>query len=323
MNKKLNVVIIGAGNIASGYDYPASRLVLTHAHAIGISKSYRLLGFCDVNSDRAKEAALKWKTKVITDIENLDSKPDIICCAVPDDNHFDILKKCCEYDTIKAVICEKPITKSSLQAKYLVDVYKQKGIPLWVNYTRRFLNEFVELKNWIENAGNLITANCFYGKGIFHNCSHMINILEFLVGFLELSSTGNVLYDYFEDDPSVEFQLKTKTGKIFFYPVPCSIVTVFEFDLIFSFGRIKYSDATGLIEYYVIAESPIYKNELNYILYKSVKVMNGAALQNLYENIYATLNSQEKNCSSGETAYRTVCLCEKIRRDTMENKDES
>ena len=42
-------VIIGAGNIAAGFDSPKSEKVLTHAHAITLHPDFELLGF--INSD--------------------------------------------------------------------------------------------------------------------------------------------------------------------------------------------------------------------------------------------------------------------------------
>ena len=40
-------VIIGAGNIAAGFDSPKSEKVLTHAHAILLHPDFELLGFYD------------------------------------------------------------------------------------------------------------------------------------------------------------------------------------------------------------------------------------------------------------------------------------
>lgn len=305
-------MIIGAGNIASGYDELSNNQVLTHAHAIRQLSKFNLLGFYDIDEKKARVAAVKWKTKVIHNLNSIQKDIDIICCAVPDEFHYSVLKEISTFSELKAVICEKPITKTAIQAKELVDLYNKKNIPLFVNYTRRFMPEFVELKEWIERSGRLIVGNCFYGKGVCHNCSHMLNILELFWKNLKVLSVGNILYDYFEDDPSVAFVLKTDSGEIFFHPIDCKIATVFEFDLFFESGRVKYSDAEGAIDYYNIQESAVYTNQLNYVLQKSIKIDRTKALMNLYKNVYDVLNMKHEVISAGMDAYRTICLCENV-----------
>lgn len=305
-------MIIGAGNIASGYDEVSSVQILTHAHAIKQSLVFNLLGFYDINRKNAETAALKWGTKAIYDLNSIQQNIDIVCCAVPDEFHYSVLKMICSLSELKAVICEKPITKKAMQAKELVDLYDKKGIPLVVNYTRRFLPEFAELKKWIERSGRLIVGNCYYGKGVVHNCSHMLNIMELFWDNLEVLSAGNILYDYFKKDPSADFIMKAGSGKLYFHTIDCNIVTVFEFDLLFEGGRVKYSDADGTIDYYIVEESAVYMDELNYILEKSVKIDRTSALKNLYQNVYDVLNMKQEALSTGMDAYRTLCLCEDI-----------
>lgn len=312
MKKIYNVVIIGAGNIASEYDDASSTQILTHAHAVKQLSKFNLLGFYDVDKKKAKAAAVKWKTKVIYNLNSIQKNIDIVCCAVPDEFHYSVLKEISTFSVLKAVICEKPIAKKVIQAKELVDLYSKKDIPLFVNYTRRFMPEFMELKKWVEQSGRLIVGNCFYGKGVCHNCSHMLNILELFWKDIKVLSVDNFLYDYFEDDPSVTFVLEAGSGKIYFYPIDCKIATVFEFDLFFEGGRVKYSDAEGIIEYYKIQESAVYTNELNYTLEKRIKLERTEAMLNLYKNVYNVLNLKKEVISTGMDAYRTICLCESI-----------
>ena len=317
---RYNVVIIGAGNIASGYDDILSPRILTHAHALKTLAFFNFLGFYDIDERRAEAAAQKWGVEKIDSLENIQKEIDIICCAAPDEFHYEILKKVSVFSSLKAVICEKPITRKTYQAKELVKLYKEKNIPLFVNYTRRFLGEFTELKHWISRAGSLIVGNCYYGKGVFHNCSHMINILEYILADLELLSTDFMLYDFFEEDPSINFVLKNESSKIYFHPIDCNIATVFEFDLFFENGRVRYSDHEGSIDYYQIKKSSVYSGELNYLLDRRIKIKWDLALLNLYKNVYDAICNQSEVCSDGEEAYKTISLCEKITKKVTEKK---
>lgn len=317
-----NVLIIGAGKIASGYDTPMQDKILTHAHALVLATDFNLLGFYDVDQQKAEIAAKKWGVGVIRDLASIKNQVDVVCCAVPDEFHYDIMKRIIELPRLKMAICEKPITRNLVQAQEMVELYKRREIPLIVNYTRRFLNEFIELKNWINEAGDLKVGNCFYGKGVFHNCSHMINTLEYLFGELEFLQTNYMMYDYFQDDPSVSFILKRNSANIYFHPIECNIVTVFEFDLLFAKGRIKYSDAEGKIKYYKVDESEIYDNELNYVLERIVEIDWNSALTTLYKNVGDVLRKQVRMHSSGEDAYKTICICDKVKKDAMVKNDE-
>ena len=61
--KIYRVGIIGAGQIAGGYDDLNSEDVLTHAHAFNDNPQIDFIGFYDINSNKAKEMAKKWETK--------------------------------------------------------------------------------------------------------------------------------------------------------------------------------------------------------------------------------------------------------------------
>ena len=54
-----NVLIVGAGDIGSGFDNPNSTEVLTHAHAFVKHEGFNLIGFVEPNKGVALNAAKK------------------------------------------------------------------------------------------------------------------------------------------------------------------------------------------------------------------------------------------------------------------------
>ncbi len=313
------VLIIGAGNIASGYDQPNSEWILTHAHAIKCNNMFSLVGFYDVDRVKAEDAAKKWNTIAIDDLEMIKDSVDVVCCAVPDNLHYDVMKELYNWNNLQVIICEKPITNKLCSARELSNLYLESDKEVIVNYSRRYIDEFIEVKEWIVNkAGKLTVGTCLYGKGIIHNCSHMINLLHFLFGRIEIDYIGRHFYDYNEDDPSVDFSVKAKEGKIYFHPIPCNNVTVFEFDLCFEKVRIKYDDTDGYIKYYVVEESD--EGELNYCLRKTVSINRSNALVNLYTNVYNVLEKKEKPKANMEDAVEALQVCYQIKERVLTEK---
>lgn len=316
--KKWNVLIIGAGNIASGYDDIKCDRVLSHAHAITLSEHFELFGFYDLNYQKAKAAAQKWRVKAFQSLDGLEDEIDIVCCAVPDEYHYEVMKNVAGWKNLKAIICEKPLARNLIHGNEIMQLYKEKKIPIFVNYSRRYLRQFREAKEWIRyNAGDLLVGNCFYGKGTIHNCSHFVNILQFLLGDLEIVSTGDYIDDFFEDDKSREFVLRYNEKKIFFHPIPCNNVTVFEFDIMFTNGRIRYSDEEQCIKYYTVAESSIYQGEQNYVLKSVVKLNPSEAMKELYENVRLFMSNKEDILSDVYSAYDTLNICSKIAQEVI------
>lgn len=311
---KYKVAIVGAGNIASGYDEPSSMCVLTHAHAILNSESFELAGFHDIDKEKMALASKKWHTRELKTMDDVEREADIVCVAVPDQTHFDILQKCADFHHIKAVIAEKPITKTLYQAKEVVKLYGQIQIPVFVNYSRRYTDAFISLKQWIEEKGGcFISGSCYYGKGLHHNCSHLINIMDYLFGNLEVCAVGNIMYDYFDDDPSIEFRLEHHGAPLCFYPIPCKKVTVFEFDLFFENGRVRYLGEGEQIEYYNIAESDIYAGEMNYKHIKDSFIDLSSPMNGLYKNVSQVLSGKSPIACDLIEAERTLSVCEAIR----------
>ena len=68
-NKVFNVLIIGAGQIGSGFDNPESKLVLTHANAFTKHNGFNIIGFVDSNKLVADKAAKKWSVLSFSSIE--------------------------------------------------------------------------------------------------------------------------------------------------------------------------------------------------------------------------------------------------------------
>lgn len=152
--EKTKVGIIGCGGIANGKHMPAlSRL-----------NCVEIVAFCDIIEERAKEAAEKYGVpgaRVYTDYKELlkDESIEAVHVCTPNRSHSFITIDALESG--KNVLCEKPMAKTSAEAKAMVDAAKRTGKILSIGYQSRYRPDSLYLKKVCEN-GDL--GEIYYAK---------------------------------------------------------------------------------------------------------------------------------------------------------------
>lgn len=316
------VGIIGAGMIAAGYDDPNSENILTHAHAVGINNKTELIGFFDVNKEKSNAAANKWKALVFESIHDLVKECDIVCCATPDQLHYDTLKAILlSPEELRAIICEKPIATNLMQATQIIRDYSSLGIPVVVNYTRRFLGGFGTLKDIVGNLGKFILGNCYYGKGLLHNGSHMVNLVDYIIGITGYKKLCTIeqVNDFYEKDPSIAFFLEFgDDARLFFHVIPNTITSVFQFELFFEKGKLLYDSTLEQVKVYEVKEWEKYPGYTHYKEIGIIKTDRSEAMVNLYEDVINVISNGSKSKSDGESAVETLRICDAVRTNVKE-----
>lgn len=309
-------VIIGAGNIAAGFDSPESEKILTHAHALLKHPDFELLGFYDTDEKKALGAAERWGGRAYADIESAVKNADVVCCCVPDRFHREILRKIAQFQP-KIVIAEKPLTATYQEAKEIQDLYEGK-IPLVVNYSRRFLKEFQFLKSEINSYGKFLKGVGYYGKGILHNGSHMIDILRFLLGEVEETKIlGTPIFDFEFCDPSCDVLLKIQRKNFYMMAIDCRAVTIFEMELFFTRARVRIINGGEKIEIYRVEASDNYTGYENYLLQEERVVDYSQAMMRLMENVSGFLKQEQQlNCTLKD-GLDVLKICMTIRGETI------
>lgn len=320
MKAPFNVLIIGAGKIGAFFDKPSSKNILTHAHAFTSIKNFHLLGFVNRNPEKAKHAAAVWKSKVFSsikqafDTENI----DVVCIATPDETHYDILQQISNYK-MRLVFLEKPIATNIDQADTIRQIFKRKQIPILLNYSRRFVPEFEKVRLDIQNGnyGKYITGTGYYGKGVLHNGSHVIDLLCFLLGDIEHTHTISSSFDYSAEDPSMSVILTLNNKKQFFLQnVDHRLYTIFEIDLLFEKRRIRIIDSGFTIEDYTIEESRIFHRYKTITSKKLIRTHLGTSMYYAAKNILSYLRGTERLLSPINEAYKTMQICNSIIKKT-------
>lgn len=199
---KYTVAIIGCGSIGalkdSVYDRPDSDAILTHAHAFHAHPKTKLNWMIDRDVTKALNAAEKWQCSWGDGTAFLIADPvDIIVVATPTASHRDTLMRVLALKP-KLVIAEKPFCSSLKEAQEVHDVYTAAGVPIAINYTRRFdpiaETVFADLGSGV--YGHIFHARCIYGRGLRRDGCHAVDIFNHVLG----QCTGLHVYHPAVDD---------------------------------------------------------------------------------------------------------------------------
>lgn len=290
-----NALIIGAGQIAGGFDTLTDNYILTHAHAYMKNENINLLGFYDVNFEKSKQMAKKWNTNAFETLDNI-KNVDIVSVCVPDEYHVKTTLEISKLNP-KIIFLEKPICRDIQD----INVLKHIDIPILVNYSRRFSNDFQKLSKRIKKNefGEYQSGNAFYGKGFIHNGSHMIDLLNLLIGKIDEVQFFDFVEDFYKDDVTKSAIIKFAKGKtLTLNGCNCQNYTIFEFDLIFEKARIKMLNSGFDIEIYEIVENSKFNGYKTLNLKEQIKTDLNFAMKNAIDNIINYLEHKQKlNCT--------------------------
>ncbi|MEC0247762.1 Gfo/Idh/MocA family protein [Paenibacillus chitinolyticus] len=145
MSQKYRIGIIGCGGIANG----------KHLPSLAKLPNVELVAFCDIVIERAEKAKEQYGSGdacVYQDYRELlkDSSLDIVHVCTPNDSHADITIDALEAG--KHVMCEKPMAKTSVDARRMVDAAKRTGKKLTIGYNNRFRSDSQYLKKLCEDG---------------------------------------------------------------------------------------------------------------------------------------------------------------------------
>lgn len=306
--------IIGAGQIAAGYDTPADAHVLTHAHAINLHPQASLLGFYDIDAVAAKRASDKWGGIVFPSLTALmAAAPDAAIVCTPDPYHLEVLERLLDMPPA-LVICEKPLTADYLASVRITEAYRERGICLAINYQRRFDPVVTELKKKIDfnDLGRLLGGTVHYSKGLMHNGSHAIDLLRFLLGEVKGYLSVKKTFDFTVTDPSVSGFVRFDHGDIALIPGDERIYSVFEVDLLFEKARYKFSHSGMNIEIQKPLADDVYPGYFELFTDEAHKTGFTTTLGYLVDECITYLSVGTPMRNLAVTALGTQLLCEKM-----------
>ena len=173
---KIKCFIVGLGNIAIGYDQSIKNknIFYTHAKSISHGKIFDLIGGSDISKKKRDIFFKKYKKPAFKDIHQPLSmmKPSLVVLSTPTNTHFKCIKEIIKYRCVKFLICEKPLSTDTNEAKKIVKICKKNKIKLFVNYFRISEPSTQKLKKLFIKNKNKIFGKVYYSRGFFNNSSH-------------------------------------------------------------------------------------------------------------------------------------------------------
>ncbi|HEX7845260.1 MAG TPA: Gfo/Idh/MocA family oxidoreductase [Chitinophagaceae bacterium] len=221
MSSSLRFGIIGCGKIAP-------------RHAAEAAKQGQLVAVCDIIPDKANQLAAQYTAKAFYSIDELlKEEVDLLAICTPNGLHAEHSIKALEAGI--HVLCEKPLSISSADAKRMMEVAQKNNRKLFVVKSTRYNPSLVALKKLIDEdrLGKLYSfqLNCFWnrpapyyenswkgtkeldGGTLYTQFSHYIDAMLWLLGDVEDISgfRKNIAHQRiidFEDSGVVSLQMK-------------------------------------------------------------------------------------------------------------------
>ena len=308
--------VIGTGMIGAKMDAPGAFPPQTHAGGYAAHEGFALAGLCDPQPPDSLKA---WGCPVYTSPAEMlkAEKPDIVSVAVLASEQPAILRLLTELG-VKAVIAEKPLASSLTEGRAIAALFRQKNIPLLVNYSRRFVPFYGDLRKRFETE-TVLTASVKYAKGLLNNGSHAIDILRFLFGECLEAKPLAARKDYSENDPTCAvFMAFERSPMTFLQPLDDRAFTHFEVDIVTDKGRFQiYNDHRDCHVWSVEDNTGIPPGKR---LREQKIVLTGhdRAILNLLDNAKAVLDGKAAPLCSAGDAIRAQEMVESIRTQAKE-----
>ncbi|MDC0156185.1 Gfo/Idh/MocA family oxidoreductase [Verrucomicrobia bacterium] len=198
MTDKIKVALIGCGRIGFDWDQSSAgseREAYSHFAAINNSDQFELVAVADPDSKNLSklrnydsfQCEVSWQT-VLKKNKNL----DLVVIASPDETHASILLEIADFNP-RCVFVEKPLSLGFRTCEEIVQRFEEKGISLLVNYSRRFMSEYRELKREIDEGvmGKALCLTIHYTGGFAHNGVHFLDLIHWFFGHPERTTILN------------------------------------------------------------------------------------------------------------------------------------
>jgi predicted dehydrogenase len=277
MPKYLKAAVIGCGMIGGGLDDPHNQHILTHAHGYYSHPDCKLVACVDKDSMAIEQFIQKWGKHIhgYQDIETMlaKEKPDIVSICTPTHIHAVDIKKIYLHSCVKVIICEKPLADNIEQLTEIENIVKNSSKVFVVNYIRCFDPSHMDAISILHSneLGRPYTFHGIFTKGLYHNGSHALALLEDMFGPITISNVLNIcchdneLYGTFFLNTAFDVNgiLSNAIGNNY---------AIFELDILLERGRIRIAELGRRIEIYESLPSLVFNGYRELTLKKVLPV---------------------------------------------------
>ncbi len=317
----LRAIIIGCGSIAGGYDEATDGdSILSHAGAYHAHRGMRIVGCVEPDAQRRQAFMERWNILVgfgsLEDCLSSGTKFDVASLCTPTAGHGALLRMLLDHG-VKVVFCEKPVTASLEETSRLVTDFEASGTTLAVNYLRRWDPAMKRLRDELARGewGAVHEVVAFYNKGILHTGSHMIDLLQLLLGPLTLDKILHWRKDFSATDPTVDAVLRTEQGSpVYLIGDDSRQYARFEMSIACDNGVVEIEDSGFRIRRRAIGSHRYFSHVQH--LEKGATEETGLhrAMANAVDNLHGIITRGDSPRSDGKNALAAHTLCDEILR---------
>ena len=257
----IKAAIVGCGNIAGFLDAPADEQIVTHVHAYVEAEGVELVACCDPDESQRMALLQRWNIPAAyADLQTLlaNEKIDILSICSPTPFHFDALNAALNDANISTIICEKPVVQKREELDTLLPLLQSTEKKVLINFIRRYDPSIREAARMIQSGelGELQHFSGVFTKGLYHNGSHMLELIEHLCGGITAITALSCTVK--EEDLFGSFYLETERARGTLNNESGDAYALFELEIVLSRGRVRITDLGHTIQIETPAASTRY-----------------------------------------------------------------
>jgi predicted dehydrogenase len=311
---KLRAMVIGCGRIGGLNDESREgESPITHAGSFATHPGFDLVACIEPDDARRATFMRRWTVQHgFCDLASFCASGidvDVVSLCTPSDTHDDYLRTLLD-SPMKLMFCEKPLTTKLDTSREIAAAYIDADRPLAVNYTRRWNQTLRALRDEIASGkwGHLISGSGFYTKGILNNGSHLVDLLLYLFGKVDVVATTGIRIDDDADDPTLDAVLRTANGAaIHIVGGDARAFYMFELTMVMEYGVIALEAAGSVLRTRRRITSPLGEAELgsSSVVETEWRRQFLCALDNIHDAV--TRGAPLLSDASSAVAAQTIC----------------
>jgi len=303
-----NAVVVGCGAIGSTLDDAATEVALTHATGYETHDQTRLVAGVDPSSARrsAFRSSRDAPAYSSVDVALTNHEIDLVSVCTPPETHLEVVERSVSAG-VQGVLCEKPLAADSATARRIVDRCRRAGVPLAVNYTRRYLPGCRTARAMLKTGtiDDLHRAVLVYNKGFLANGSHMVDLARWWFGDAEDATVVA------GDNPDAILTFgETPTHLVYAGNDAYNHVEV---DVYGHEGRVQLVDHSGRLLVSPVRDAPLFDGYRDIGSPSTVQTGIEWMCYFAVNDLVRAVEASEPVACDGEDALKTLELCERLR----------
>ena len=180
--------MVGLGQVGSRFDEESRPGVWSHAGAyLAMTERFELAGGADIDAENRDRFTGRCPgIPVFAEARDMmrDVRPDVLSLCTPPEGRAGLAGALLDVHRPRVLICEKPLELTAAARQRLVDTCTDAGVPLLVNYNRRYAGIYRDVRKEVTGGrlGSVTSITVTAPNRLWSIGSHAVNLLLFFAG---------------------------------------------------------------------------------------------------------------------------------------------